>query len=116
LDLLDSIPPIQGVAGRPRFRPEIFQGDAAYGVPRNIAGTRERGITPLLALNSQRKAVQKHGSGLGKFRYVVERVMIWLGHNRRLKMCYEKTGSHFQAFHDLAGSLICARRLASRGF
>ena len=116
LDLLDSIPPIQGAAGRPRFRPDIFQGDAAYGVPRNIAGTRERRITPLLALNSQRKAAQKHGSGLGKFRYVVERVMVWIGHNRRLKMCYEKTGSHFQAFHDLAASLICARRLASRGF
>jgi hypothetical protein len=116
LDLLDSIPPIRCGVGRPRFRPDIFQGDAAYGVPRNIQGTQQRGITSQLALNSQRKAVQKHGSGLGKFRYVVERALTWLGHNRRLKICYEKTGSHFQAFHDLAAGLICARRLASRGF
>jgi transposase len=115
LDLLDSIPPIQGTVGRPRFRPDIFQGDAAYGVPRNILGTKQRGITSQLALHAQRKAVQKHGSGLGKFRYVVERVMVWLGHNRRLKICYEKTAAHFQAFHDLAASLICARRLASCG-
>lgn len=105
--MLDSIPPIQGPRGRPRRRPEIFQGDRAYGTPANIIGTRVRQIICQLA-----RQTQGHGSGLGKFRYVVERTLAWFGHNRRLKICYEKLGAHFQALHDLAAALICARKLA----
>ena len=116
LKLLDLIPPIKGKCGRPRLRPEIFQGDAAYGTPTNLTGTKERGITPLMARPGQRIAGQQHGSGLGRFRYVVERTLAWFGYNRRLKICYEKTGAHFQAFHQLAAALICARRLAALRF
>jgi hypothetical protein len=116
LALLDLIPCIKGSTGRPRYRPSIFQGDAAYGTPTNLQGTKARRITALMARPGQRKAGQQHGSGLGRFRYVIERTLAWFGHNRRLKVCYEKTGAHFQAFHDLAAGLICARRLASCGF
>ena len=106
LNLLDQIPPIQGARGRPRHRPNVFLGDAAYGTPTNIAGTRQRGVESLLAVPRR-----EHGSGLGQLRYVVERTHTWFGFNRRLKLCYEKTEAHFQAFHDLAAALICARRL-----
>jgi len=41
---------------------------------------------------------------------VVERTLAWFGNFRRLKLCYERTGEHFQAFHDLAASVICARK------
>ena len=116
LALLDLIPWIKGTRGRPRHRPTIFQGDAAYGTPTNLQGTKARGVTALMARPGQRKAGQQHGSGLGRFRYVIERTLAWFGHNRRLKICYEKTGEHFQAFHDLAAGLICARRLASCRF
>ena len=116
LALLDLIPWIKGTSGRPRHRPAIFQGDAAYGTPTNLQGTKARGVTALMARPGQRKAGQHHGSGLGRFRYVIERTLAWFGHNRRLKICYEKTGKHFQAFHDLAAGLICARRLASCRF
>jgi len=114
--MLDRIPRIKSKKGGARFRPEILQADCAYGTPRNIQGAKDRAVTPLIARTGIPKKDQKHGSGLGRFRYVVERTMIWFGHNRRLKICYEKTGSHFQAFHDLAAGLICARRLAPRGF
>ena len=107
VDMLDEIPKIQGPRGRPRHRPEIFQGDRAYGSSSNIAATLKRRIISLLARQNQ-----EHGSGLGKFRYVVERTLSWFGQNRRLKICYEKLGEHFQAFHDLAAALICARKLA----
>ena len=30
---------------------------------------------------------------------------------RRLKLCYERSGAHFQAFHELAACLICANRI-----
>jgi transposase len=109
LDLLDSIPPIQGPLGRPRFRPEILQGDRAYGTPDVLTGVRERGVHPLIPKIND----QTHGSGLGKFRYVVERTLAWFGHNRRLKLCYERTGEHLQALHDLAAAFICANRLVS---
>jgi len=30
---------------------------------------------------------------------------------RRLKLCSERFGEHFQAFHELAACLICANRV-----
>lgn len=107
LPMLTNIPPIQGPRGRPRQRPDVFQGDRAYGTPRNLAGTIRRRILCLLA-----RPQEAHGSGLGRFRYVVERTLAWFGQNRRLKICYEKCREHFQALHDLAAALICARKLA----
>lgn len=109
LDLLDSIPAIQGPLGRPRFRPEILQGDRAYGTPDVLAGVRDRGVKPLIPKMSSKI----HGSGLGKFRFVVERTLAWFGQKRRLKICYEKTGDHFQALHDLTAAFICANKLVS---
>ena len=44
-------------------------------------------------------------------RWVVERTFAWLGNFRRLKLCYERTGEHFQAFHDLAACVLCAAKL-----
>jgi transposase len=104
-----SMRPVQGALGRPRTRPKVLQGDAGYGSAANKARVRCLGIEPLLA--SLGKA-REHGSGLGKTRYVVERTLSWFGNARRLKMCYEKKGSHFQAFHELAASLICLKRIA----
>jgi hypothetical protein len=104
--LLDTMPPIQGPRGRPRRKPDVALGDRAYGTPKNIAACRTRGIYPLLA-----KIGTGHGSGLGTLRWVVESCLSWFGQHRRLKLCYERNGEHFQAFHDLAAGLICARKL-----
>jgi len=65
-----------------------------------------RNVIPTLA--AQR---QPHGSGLGRVRYVVERTLAWFRNYRRINHCYERFGQHFQAFHDLAASLICANKL-----
>ena len=104
--LLDSMPRIPGRRGRPREKPNVALGDRAYGTPKNIASCRVRGIFPLLA-----RIGTEHGSSLGVLRWVVESCLAWFGHHRRLKICYERTGEHFQAFHDLAATLICARKL-----
>jgi len=106
ISLLDKLQPLAGQRGRPRRYPEFLLGDAAYGSAANEQACRERGIRPLLA-----KPRSEHGSGLGEARYVVERTLAWLGHNRRLKLCYEKTGKHFQAFHEIAAALLCATKL-----
>jgi transposase len=68
LQLVDAIPPLQGERGRPRCRPDCVLGDRAYDAEVIRHGLRARHILPLLAV---RRA--KHGSGLGRWRWVVER-------------------------------------------
>lgn len=113
LDMLDSIPPCGGERGRPRRRPKSFQGDAAYGTLEIIAEVVRRRVQSVLAPYGSTQ--RDHGSGLGKTRYVVERTLSWLGNFRRLKLCYERFGDHFQAFHELAACLICANRIETLG-
>jgi len=48
-DLLTSIPPIQGLRGRRRPKPEVFQGDRGYGFPWVILAVAARHIKCLLA-------------------------------------------------------------------
>jgi len=110
--LLDKLPAVAGRRGRPRRKPKVFQGDAAYGTEANIREVVKRGIRPLLSPYGNSK--RQHGSGLGKTRYVIERTLSWFGNFRRLKFCYERTGEHFQAFHELAASLICLNRLSTK--
>ena len=109
LKMLDRIPAVAGRRGRPRRKPDIYQGDAAYGIAAIIDQVRQRRIKPQLAPYGHQK--RRHGSGLGKTRYVVERTMSWFGNFRRLKFCYERTASHLQAFHELAAALICYKKL-----
>ncbi len=108
LDLLGRFPRVPGRRGRPRTKPRALQGDAGYGFADLIAAVRARRIRPLL---KPRGKGRPHGSGLGRTRYVVERALSWFGNHRRLKLCYERTAEHFQAFHELAACLILARRL-----
>lgn len=108
LQLLVSMPVIPGRRGRPRIKPKILQGDAAYGCVALARVVKALGVRPLLKPLGKRSS---HGSGLGRTRYVVERTLSWFGNFRRLKLCYERTGAHFQAFHDLAAAILCAKRL-----
>jgi IS5 family transposase len=106
MSLLCDLRPMVAPRGRPRRYPEFLLGDGAYGSAANREECRQRRIRPLLA-----RQQREHGGGLGEIRYVVERTLAWFGHNRRLKLCYEKIGEHFQAFHDLAAALLCAHKL-----
>jgi transposase len=108
LTMLEKIPACGGQLGRPRRRPEVFQGDGAYGIKEIIAKVIAQRIKPLLAPYGN--TPREHGSGLGKTRYFIEQTLSWFGNFRRLKMCYERTGEHFQAFHELAACIICAQR------
>lgn len=81
-------------------------GDKAYGTPTNERGCRRRGLVSLL--DKPRSTLPP---GLGRIRYVVERTLACLGHCRRIKLCYERTGEHFQAFNEIACILMHSRRL-----
>jgi hypothetical protein len=105
--LLDARPAVQGPRGRPRRNPGSIVGDRAYGTAVMIALVIAMGIFSFLAP----RADKAHGSGLGVVRYVVERTLACFGHFRRLKMCYERKGEHFQALHEVAACCLIATRL-----
>lgn len=108
--MLEAMPKVQGPRGRPRTRPKAVLGDRAYGTVGVIAAVVAMKIASYLAPRSD----DTHGSGLGKLRYVVERTLACFSHFRRIRMCYERTGGHFQAFHDLAACCLVATRIRSR--
>lgn len=109
--LLEARPAVQGPRGRPRRNPEAIIGDRAYGTKEKVAHVEGLGIESLLA----ERADDTHGSGLGLLRYVIERTLACFSHFRRLRVCYERWGEHFQAFHDLAAALLICSRLKSFG-
>jgi len=106
LTLVDAIPPLQGVRRRPRHRPDDVLGDRGYDAGSIRQGLRERGILPLLAMRNT-----EHGSGLGRWRWVVERSFAWLNQFRRLRVRYEKRADIHESFLTLGCILICWRFL-----
>ncbi len=105
--LVDAIPPIKQPRGRPRRRPDETLADRAYDAEDKIRKPlRARGIKPLIA-----KRNTEHGSGLGRYRYVVEAAFDWLFNQRRLRVRYEKRDDIHQAFLIIGCFLICWRRI-----
>lgn len=105
--LLKAMPAVQGPSGRPRQKPGAIYGDRAYGTMAMIAFVLMMGIACFLAPRND----DSHGSGLGKFRYVVERTLACFSQFRRIRFSYERWPEHFQAFHDLAACCLVATRL-----
>ncbi|MFC8492927.1 IS5 family transposase [Streptomyces sp. NPDC057235] len=106
--LLDAIPRVRGLVGRPRHRPGWLFANRGYDYDRYRRILRARGITPKIA----RRGVP-HGSGPGKTRWVVERTFAHLHWFRQLRICWEVRDDIHEAFLSLACSLICWRRLKS---
>jgi transposase len=81
-------------------------GDRGYNAEAIRQGLRARYIVPWLARRNT-----EHGSGLGRWRWVVERTFAWLNQFRRLRVRYEKRADIHEAFLSLACALICWRFL-----
>ena len=69
---------------------------------------RQRGIKPVIA-----RRQTEHGSGLGRYRWVVERTFAWLHNFERLLVRYERRADMHHALLGLACCLVCFRRLRS---
>jgi transposase len=76
--------------------------DRAYDSEPRREALRQRDIEPMLA---QRQI--PHGSGLGIYRWVVERTTAWFHQDRRLRVRYERRADIHQAFLTLACIKIC---------
>ena len=105
LPLVDQCGP-KDEGGEPARLPEEVYGDRAYDSEPHRQGLRRRGVEPQLA-----KRGAEHGSGLGRHRWVVERLFSWLHGFRKLRFVTEKTKETQLAFLNLALSLICLRFL-----
>jgi transposase len=102
LPLGDAIAPIRGTRGRPLRKPKVIYADRGYDSESHRERLRDRGIKPVIA-----KRRTEHGSGLGKFRWVVERTHSWLHNFRRLRIRFDRRADIHEAFLRLACSLVC---------
>lgn len=106
LPLVDAVPPVAGKVGRPRQRPEELFADRGYDSDPHRQALQTRGIQPKIA-----RRRTEHGSGLGIYRWVVERTNSWLHGFRRLRLRTDRNGIVHDAFLALASALICMRFL-----
>lgn len=106
LPMLDAAPAVAGKAGRPKRKPRYLLADRGYDSRACRDALRGRGIEPVVArLNTG------HGSGLGKFRWPVERAISWLHQFRRLRARWERRTDMHDAWLQLAMGVICFRKL-----
>jgi transposase len=108
LPLVDSIPAIAGKVGRPIQRPDCVLGDRGYDSEPHRRELRRRGIVPFLA---ERRT--ENGSGLGIYRWVIERSLSWLHQNRRLRIRYERRDDIHEAFMTVGCIKICWNHLVN---
>ena len=111
IPLVESIPPIAGKVGRPIKKPDCLLGDRGYDSEEHRRQLRRKGILPVLA-----KRRTENGSGLGIYRWVVERSLSWLHQNRRLRIRYEKRNDIHQAFLIIGCIKICWNHVANSSF
>jgi hypothetical protein len=72
IPLVDRVPPVRGKVGRPRRRSDRVTGDRAHDYPSRRRELRRRGIKAEIARRNT-----EHGPGLGRHRWVVERLSKW---------------------------------------
>jgi transposase len=101
-------PPVGGRVGRPRRRPDRVATDRAYDHKPQRRELRKRGITPEIA-----RRQTEHGSGVGCYRWVVERTFAWLHQFKRLLVRYDRRADIHEAFLAIGCCLVCYRRLSN---
>jgi transposase len=106
LPLVDSIPDLSGPEGDKPTKPEKLYCDRAYDSEPHREELRKREIDPKIA-----KRRTEHGSGLGIYRWVVERTNPWLHDFRKLRLRTDPDGAIHKALVSLGSALICLRFL-----
>ena len=104
--LVDAVPPVAGKLGPPKGKPEALLADRGYDSRAQREWLWARGIVPFIA-----KQGAPHGSGLGVYRYVVERTFAWFKGFRRLRLRFERTAFMHEAAFSLAMCVVCFRHL-----
>src|SRR5438874_9916071 len=95
--VLTSMPPVGGKPGPQREKPERRRGDTGYDSEPVRQLLRWLGITPMLGQRGR-----EHGSGLGVYRWFVERTIAWLHSFGRLRRRWDRVTELQEAFLRLA--------------
>ncbi|GHH80356.1 hypothetical protein GCM10018781_60400 [Kitasatospora indigofera] len=106
LALVDGVPPVAGLPGRPHKRPKSLLGDKGYDSRHVRRELIRRRILPVISRRGE-----PHIRGLGKLRYVVEQTFALLHQFKRLAVRWERRLDVHNSFISLACALICWRRL-----
>ncbi|KVK73447.1 transposase [Burkholderia cepacia] len=101
---LDTIPPVPGLGGRPRKRPDKLHADKGYDCRRCRNDLRRCGITARIA----RKGIESKDR-LGRYRWVVERTHAWFAGFGKLRVRFERRLDIHTALLKLAAAIICSR-------
>jgi transposase len=104
--VLTDLQPVGGKPGPKREKPDRLQGDRGYDSEPVRHLLRWLGITPVLAARNT-----EHGSGLGVYRWFVERTISWLHAFGRLRRRLDRLTEIQEAFLRLACAIICIRFL-----
>jgi transposase len=102
LPLVDGIPALSGPAGDQPTKPEELYADRAYDSEPHREELRQRDIEPKIP-----KRRTEHGSGLGIYRWVVERTNAWLHSFDKLRVRTDPDGDIHKALVALGSALIC---------
>ncbi len=106
LPLIDKIPAVRGRRGRPRRRPKEIFADRAYDHDKYRRVVRRKGIRPRIARRGT-----PHGSGLGVYRWVIERTIAWYHGMKRLRIRWERRDDIHEAFLSLATCIVTYRHV-----
>ncbi|MBY0526492.1 MAG: IS5 family transposase [Gemmataceae bacterium] len=106
LTVVDAVPSVSGPVGHPQPRPDELYADRAYDSKAHREELKARGIDPRIAQRGT-----EHGSGMGIYRWVVERTNAWLHQFRRLRLRTDRHVTVHKGFVALASALICMRFL-----
>ena len=101
-EVVDAVPVVRGRRKRRKRRPKKLYADRAYDSDPHRRRMRRRGIDPKFA-----RRRTEHGSGLGKYRWMVERFFAWLHRYRRLRLRTDRDDRMHDAFLQLAVCVIC---------
>jgi len=102
LPLVDDTPDLSGPRRDKPTQPEELYGDRSYDSEPHREELREREIEPKIP-----KRRTEHGSGLGIYRWVVERTEAWLHTFRKLRLRTDPDGAIHKALVALGSALIC---------
>lgn len=103
LPLVVEIPPVAGKPGRPKQKPDTLVADKAFDCEPLRQLLRWLGIEPSIPKRGEDE------SGLGKFRWFIERTLSWFHQFRRLRIRWDRKPEIHQAFLSLAAGMICFR-------
>lgn len=102
LPAVASFPVVPGKPGRPRTHPEKLYADAGYDSDATRGILRWLGIEPHI-----RHRNGKHGSHLGRVRWVVERTISWIKGLRRMRVRYDRSATSIDAWTSIAAAVVC---------